>query len=148
MSIEKTFGMIKPEGIERSLIGDIERRICDAALLIEDKKQIIMNGQQFIALYGHIEKTVPQLYEPMKDYMTTNMVEVLKISGEDAVKRLLAVRGSSNPKYALPGTIRGDYANDQDYDVLYKQCKPALNVFHASGSEEEAQRALEAFFGR
>lgn len=145
--IEKTFGMIKPEAIERNLIGEIEKRIYDIGLTIEEKKRIIITDEQFNVLYGHTQEKRPEIYEPLKEYMTNNTVEVLKISGLDAVKRLLTLRGSSNPKDALPGTIRGDYAKDQDYDELYKQGKPSLNVFHASDNKEEAKRVLDAFFG-
>jgi len=147
LDIEETFGLIKPETIERNLVNEIKNRIKNAGLIIEEKKRMVMTIDQFDLLYGHTKQKKPAIYEPMKEYMTSNSVEVLRISGVNAVERLLLLRGSSNPAEALPGTIRGDYAKDQDYKVLYERKKPALNVFHASDSREEARRDLKAFFG-
>jgi nucleoside-diphosphate kinase len=146
-SLEQTFGMIKPEGIARKLEDSIESRIMGAGLQIAEKKKVIMSDYQFSLLYGHVEQKQPEIYKPMKDYLTANPVIVLRIAGEDAVRKVLELRGSSNPADALPGTIRGDYAKDQDYNQLPKQGKPALNVFHASGSLEEAKTMLKEFFG-
>lgn len=145
--IEETFGMIKFEAMERNLIGEIEKRIYDIGLTIEEKKQIIMTLEQFNVLYAHTKEKRPKIYESLKEYMTKNPVIVMRISGINAVETLLALRGSSNPKDAKPGTIRGDYAKDQDYAVLYDQRKPALNVFHTSDNKEEAKRVLDVFFG-
>ncbi len=74
MSLEETFGMIKPEGIMRKLEDYIESRITNAGLCITEKKKIIMSDYQFSLLYGHVEKRRPEIYAPMKDYMTTNLI--------------------------------------------------------------------------
>ena len=145
--LEETFGMIKPEGIERKLVRNIEIRITDSGLFIVEKKRLIMIEYQFSMVYGHVKQNQPLIYDQLKEYMTTNPVIVLRVRGEEAVQRLSVLRGSSNPTEALPGTIRGDYAKDQDYNVLYKQRKIALNVFHASDSLEEANKMLKEFFG-
>lgn len=145
--LERTFGMIKPEAIERGLVEEIERRIHDADLRIEDKKTVHMNEIQFESIYGHTKGKVPEIYSDLKEHLMKNPVYVLKISGCDAVNKLLRIRGSSNPAESLPGTIRGDYAKDQDYKKLLKLGKTAKNVFHASDSLEEARRDLHMFFG-
>lgn len=140
-----TFGMIKPEAFERGLVTEIERRICAAGLVIEDKKVVVMTEEQVFILYGHIKARVPDIYAVMEKYLITNPVEVLKVRGRGALVRLLAVRGASNPSDAAPGTVRGDYAKDQGYDKRGK--KLSLNVFHAADSVEEVKKALELFFG-
>jgi len=106
-----------------------------------------MSEEQFNVLYGHIKEKRPKIYKSLREYMTNNSVIVMRVSGVNAIQTLLALRGSSNPSDSKPGTVRGDYAKDQDYTKLYDLRKPALNVFHASDNKEEAKRVLDAFFG-
>jgi len=148
MAIESTFGMVKPEGLERHLVEEIEERIFATGLDIEEEESLVMSVEQFEMLYGHAKKSMtPAMYDKMKDYLTTNEVLVLKINGESAIEKLLKLRGSSNAKYAAPGTIRGDYARNQDYAELFKKGDIAKNVFHAADSADEAKRDLILFFG-
>jgi nucleoside-diphosphate kinase len=144
---ERTFGMIKPEGIARNLVDEIEKRITAAGLEITNKKRLTLSVGQYDVLYGHVRIKSPRIYEPMKAYLTSNPSIIMIVSGTDAVERLLEVRGSSDPNDALPGTIRGDFARDQGYQKMYEINRPSLNVFHAADSIEEAKRDLKEFFG-
>lgn len=146
-SKETTFGMIKPEAISRGIVDDIFRRIREEGLCIEDERKIIMTPKQVEKIYGHFKKKCPKLYSPMEEYLTENYSIVLKVSGENAIERLLKLRGSSNSSESPPGTIRGDYAKDQNYKKLKEEGKIALNVFHAPDSEKDAKRNLYTFFG-
>jgi nucleoside-diphosphate kinase len=98
-------------------------------------------------MYGHLKHTLPEIYHPLREYLVGNQVIALKISGKAAIQRLLELRGASNPKDAAPGTIRGDYAKDQDYELLLAQGKPSLNLFHAASDRKEADSTLQSFFG-
>ena len=131
MELEQTFGLVRPEALERGLLDDIIKRIEDAGLVVEEQKEGIMPQLLFEIVYGcrrHQESYVgsenrrfyeyPVYHDDHREYLTSNPVVALRVSGEDAVKRLLAVRGADNPVHSLPGTIRGDYAADQDYNVL------------------------------
>jgi nucleoside-diphosphate kinase len=146
MGEEVSFGLIKPEGIERKLVEEIERRISDSGLEIVREKEVVMKEEQFELVYGHAKEKIPNTYDMMKEYMTSNTSKILEVRGENAVERLLKLRGASNARYAAAGTIRGDFARDQDYDVAYDQGKLALNVFHASDSADEAKIILKTFF--
>jgi len=146
-TVERTFGMIKPEGLTRNLVEEILHRIREAGLEVEQKKEITLTVEQYTLLYGHIKQKQPRIYEPMKAYLTSNPCIVLVVKGRNAVTKLLEVRGSSNPADSSLGTIRGDYAKDQDYARCYDQGKPSLNVFHASDTKVEAERDINAFFG-
>jgi nucleoside-diphosphate kinase len=106
-----------------------------------------MSELQFELLYGHVKGKIPHLYPLMRNYLTGNQSMALVVGGEDAIKMLLEIRGASNAADSPPGTIRGDYAKDQDYGRLIREGKIALNVFHAADSEEEAAKDIAAFFG-
>ena len=121
MAIENTFAMIKPEGIIKGIVNNIEAKIISSGLEIVDKKRLILDDNQFELLYGRVKHRQPFIYESLKDHMTSNPVVMMKIRGEDAIARVLEMRGNSNPKDAQPGTIRGDYAKDQDYAELYNK---------------------------
>ncbi len=143
--LEETFGMIKPEGLEHA--ADIETRILIAGLEIIAKKKVILTENQFERIYGHVKTRLPNIYEAMKDYMTSNPVMVLRVIGKDAKARLLELRGHSNAADAKPGTIRGDYAKDCDYKTFYAQSKFVKNVFHAA-EVAEAEGMINIFWSR
>jgi nucleoside-diphosphate kinase len=134
----QTIGIIKPEAIEKGLVSIITERIEDSGLTIESSLRRRLTSEEFDLIYGRVQEP-GWLHDARRDYLTSNEVIFLKITGEDAIQRLLIIRGSSNPRYASAGTLRGDFARDQDYDELGKQKKIALNIFHACDTEEEAR---------
>jgi nucleoside-diphosphate kinase len=142
--LEKTFAMIKPEGLVRA--DDIEARIIDAGLEIDARRDIILSEEQFELIYGHTRSSIPDVYDAMKSYLTSNYVRIFCVSGDDACARMLELRGSSNAADARPGSIRYDFARDQDYTVLYAEGKFAMNVFH-SADADEAETMVMTFFG-
>jgi len=142
--MEQTFGMIKPEGMIYK--NDILERIVASGLEISAMQELVLNETQFESIYGQAKNHIPRVFEDMRTYMTTRPVVVLKISGENASRQLLKLRGASNPCESEPGTIRGDYAKDQDYRVLYKRGQFAKNVFHACEADE-AEKMMQLFFG-
>jgi nucleoside-diphosphate kinase len=147
MENDKSFAIIKPEGLEKRLEAEIEKRILHEGLTIDRRATLVMNNEQFEAVYGHTQYKVPHLYAPMKDYLTRYPIQVMEISGEGAIEKLLKIRGASNPKYAAAGTIRGDFAKDQEYEALGKLGIPSKNIFHAADSYKEAKVAIDIFFG-
>ncbi len=145
-NIERTFGIIKPEGIERKLESEIFERIHEKGLIVDKSIRTILNEYQFQTIYGHVQEKIPKIYPKMQEYLTSNPVWLLEIKGKNAVEVLLQVRGASNATDAKPGTIRGDYAKDQDYKMTREKGQIAYNVFHASDSKEDAKQMLEIFF--
>ena len=144
---ETTFGIIKPEALKDEIIKDIKNRINNKNLIITRELKTKMNNEQIKVLYGPIAQKLPKVYNLLNIYLKNNEVILLKIEGKEAIKQLLAIRGSSNAKEACQGTIRGDYAKDQDYEKLRKQNKLALNFFHAADNKEEANLMIQTFFG-
>ena len=144
MAIEKTFGMIKPEGLQYA--DDIEARIIAANLEVEEQKEMTLTEEQFEIIYSHAKYSIPEVYAALKEYMTSNPVKILCVSGEMAREKLLQLRGCSNAADTQPGTIRGDYAADQDYQTLNSQGKFAKNIFHAADADD-AEEMIDIFFG-
>lgn len=143
--MQETFGLIKPEGVH--LKKEILEKIISSGLTIAEIRELILTQTQFEKIYSSAKQKIPQVYDAMRDYMTSNQVILLRVSGKDAPARLLKLRGASNPCESKPGTIRGDYAKDQDYKILYEKREFAKNVFHAA-EPSEANEMVEFFFWR
>jgi nucleoside-diphosphate kinase len=139
--MKRTVGIIKPEAIERGLVKTIIERIVGADLIIESLVCRKLSPEEFDLIYGDVQEP-KWLHDKRKKYLVSKEVILLKIKGENAEKKLLEIRGCSNPKDALPGTIRGDFAKDQDYVKLRRQKKIALNIFHACDTEQEANNLI------
>lgn len=132
-TMQKTFVMIKPDGVRKSLIGEVISRFEKRGLKIEELKKIKLSRNQAEQLYEvHRDKS---FYKELVDFVLSGPVVVMILSGEDAVKTVRDVMGATNPREAVPGTIRGDFA-----EVITE------NIVHGADSEENAQKEMTIFF--
>ena len=130
---EKTLLMIKPDAVQRSLIGRIISRIEDKGLKIIGLKMAQLSESKIDQLYDiHIEKS---FYPILKSFIISGPVIVVAIQGNDAVKVVRKLAGITNSPEANPGTIRGDFGLD-----LTK------NIVHASDAVDRAQYELDVVF--
>ena len=133
MAIEKTFIMIKPDGIQRSLAGGIISRFENKGLKIIALKMIRISRPKAEEHYEeHKGKT---FYDPLINFITSGPVIQFVLEGQNAISIVRKLIGATNPADAEPGTIRGDY-------VL---CT-TFNVIHASDSPQSAAREISLFF--
>ena len=131
--MEQTFIMLKPSTITRGLIGNILTRFENKGLKITAMKLTKMTQQQADKIYAvHREKP---FFKELVQYVKSAPIVVLVVEGEEAVKVIRNMVGSTNAKEAEPGTIRGDLANSNQ-----------KNAVHASDSIENAQREMNIFF--
>ena len=145
--MQKTVGIIKPEAIERGLVDIILKRITNSGLTIEVQVKKKITPKEFDLIYGLVQE--PEwLHEARRNYLVSNEIIFLIVSGKNAVRRLFELRGKSDPNQISIGTIRGDFANDQDYSELRAKRKIALNVFHACDTEEEARVLINHLEGK
>lgn len=129
----KTFAMVKPCGVQRGHIGDVIKRIEQKGLAISAMKLIKVSDEQAKEHYkSHIEKP---FYSELVEYLTSGPVVALVISGNDAVEMVRILAGATDPKKALPGTIRGDFSIDIQN-----------NIIHTSDSVEHAQEEIGIYF--
>lgn len=130
---ETTLGIIKPDAVDKKLIGKIITKIESSSLTIIEIKMLYLTRNTLDELYKeHIGKPfLPGLIE----FMSSGPVVLLLLEGEDAVKTLRSLCGDTNPDKALPGTIRGD-------------CGEGLpkNAIHASDSQDSAKREINLLF--
>ena len=134
MTIQKTYTMIKPDGVRNGHIGEIVNRFERAGLKIEQMRLEMVTPEQAKANYAEHEGK--PFYDGLIDYVTSGPVVKMVVSGEGAVAKVRALMGSTNPAEAAPGTIRGDFGLTMDE-----------NVIHGSDSTESAEREIGVFFG-
>jgi nucleoside-diphosphate kinase len=132
--MEKTLLIIKPDAIERKLIGKIISRIEEESLQIQDIKSVEFSRQNAEEFYA--EHRGEEFYERLINYMADKKIVVLKLEGEKAIKRLRDLVGTTDPKKAKKNTIRADYG-----------LGTPQNSAHASDSATSAKREISFFFG-
>ncbi len=131
--MQTTLILLKPDTIQRGLIGEIVARIERKWLKIIGLKMMQLNDA---IINEHYDFLMSKPFFPMlKAYMQSAPVVALAVNGNDAVKTIRTLTGATNPSEALPGTIRWDYALTID-----------ANIIHASDSEETAKVELKRFF--
>ena len=134
MAIQKTYTMIKPDGVRNGHIGEIVNRFERAGLTIEQMRLEMVTPEQAKANYAEHEGK--PFYEGLIAYVTSGPVVKMVVSGEGAVSKVRSLMGSTNPAEAAPGTIRGDFGLSMDE-----------NVIPGSVSTESAEREIGVFFG-
>ena len=130
----KTFFMIKPDGVERNLIGQIISRVEAKGFNITKIKMMIISKELAEEHYGE-HKDKP-FFNDIVSFSTRGPVVAMQGEGNDVVIQIRNLMGATNPSESTPGSIRGDLATELD-----------KNVVHGSDSDESAERELSLFFG-
>lgn len=133
MAIERTLSIIKPDGVQKNLIGEVYRRFEAAGLQIVAARMLHLTEAQAGAFYAvHRERP---FYKDLVAYMTSGPVMVQVLEGDDAVAKHRDVMGATDPAKADPDTIRADFANSIEE-----------NVVHGSDAQETARQEIAFFF--
>ncbi|MGT2801534.1 nucleoside diphosphate kinase [Streptococcus henryi] len=136
---EKTFFMIKPDGVERRLIGEIIHLIERRGFTIERLELRMATEDILRQHYSHLVDK--PFFGDILGYMLSGPVLIGVISGPKVVKSWRIMMGATNPVDAVPGSIRGDFAmGPVDGNIK--------NVVHGSDSKEAAQREIALWFGQ
>ena len=134
MAVEQTLSIIKPDGVKKNLIGEIYRRFEAAGLEILGARMMRLTTSQAEGFYAvHRERP---FYKDLVRYMTSGPVMVQVLSGDDAIARNREIMGATNPADAAPGTIRADFADSIEQ-----------NVVHGSDGPATAATEIAFFFG-
>ncbi|MCY1690671.1 nucleoside-diphosphate kinase [Exiguobacterium sp. SL14] len=131
--MEQTFLMVKPDGVERGLIGEIIGRIERKGFIIREMK--MMNVTEDLAKAHYEEHAEKPFFGELVTFLTSGPVVALRVEGADVVAVSRLMIGKTKPLEARPGTIRGDFANTM-----------SENVIHGSDSVESAERELALWF--
>jgi len=133
MSLERTLSIVKPDGVQKNVIGNVYQRFEQAGLRIVAARMLRLTQSQAEAFYGvHRERG---FFKDLVAYMVSGPVMVQVLEGEGAVLKHRDVMGATDPKKAAPGTIRADLADSIEQ-----------NVVHGSDSLENAAREIGFFF--
>ena len=132
--IEKTYTMIKPDGVRNGHIGERVNRFERVGLTVE-RMELGMVTEE-LAKANYAEHEGKPFYDGLIAYITSGPVVKMVVSGENAVATVRKLMGATNPADAAPGTIRGDFGLTMDE-----------NVIHGSDSVASAEREIGVFFG-
>ena len=117
MSSERTFAMIKPDGVQRRLVGEIVSRIEAKGYDIVALKRMVISRELAETHYG--EHQGKPFFEGLVGFITSGPVVAMVLEGENAIAGWRGMMGATNPADAAPGTIRGDYATSIDENVAH-----------------------------
>jgi len=134
MSIEKTLGIIKPDGVAKNVIGQILSRVEKSGLKIIAARMEHLNQQKAEGFYA-VHKERP-FYASLVQYMTSGPVLVFCMEGEGAISKWRELMGATDPAKAAAGTIRQDFATNIEQ-----------NSVHGSDATETARTEISYFFG-
>ncbi|MEJ2567510.1 MAG: nucleoside-diphosphate kinase [candidate division WOR-3 bacterium] len=132
--MEKTLMLIKPDAIERNLIGKIISRIEESSLRILNIKMVFFSREMTGRFYS--EHKGEEFYNRLINYMADKKVVALKLEGKKAIRTLRQLVGATDPKKAEKNTIRADFG-----------LGTPQNSVHASDSSKSAEREINLFFG-
>jgi len=132
---ERTFVMVKPDGVQRGLIGEIVSRFEDRGLKLVGAKFMQIDDDLAHQHYGEHEDK--PFFDDLVDFITSGPVMAMVWEGQDATRQVRAMMGETDPAESDPGTIRGDYGLDL-----------GRNVIHGSDNEDPGanEREIDLFF--
>ena len=132
--MQKTLVLLKPDAVQRGLIGELISRLERKGLKFVGMKLVQMDDALARRHYAeHVDKP---FFKGLAEFITSGPLVAMVVEGEDAIDMVRTLMGETNPASAAPGTVRGDYA-----------VSIGLNLVHGSDSAESAKREIALFFG-
>ena len=133
MAVERTLSIVKPDGVARNLIGQVYQRFEAAGLRIVAARMMRLTREQGEMFYAvHRERP---FFADLVRYMTSGPIMVQVLEGENAIAKNREVMGATDPKKAARGTIRADFAESIE-----------RNVVHGSDGPDTARQEIAFFF--
>ena len=133
MAVEQTLSIIKPDGVQKNLIGEIYGRFEKSGLQLVAARMMHLTSEQAQSFYAlHVERP---FFNDLVSYMTSGPVIVQVLEGDDAIARYREIMGATNPAEADPATIRADFGESIEE-----------NIVHGSDGVESATAEIAFFF--
>ncbi|MCW4459692.1 nucleoside-diphosphate kinase [Microbacterium sp. MPKO10] len=137
MAVQETLVLIKPDGVARSLTGEILRRIEAKGYSLVDIR--LIQAERDLLAEHYAEHEGKPFYEPLVEFMMSGPTVALRVAGDRVIEGFRSLAGTTDPTLAAPGTIRGDLGRDWGLPVQQ-------NLVHGSDSPESAARELSLWF--
>ena len=132
-TLERTLTIVKPDGVNKNVIGDVLMRFEKSGLKIIGLKMISLSNEEAGGFY-RVHRERP-FYASLREYMSSGPVVVVVLEGEGAISRTREIMGATDPAQAAAGTIRADHAESIE-----------RNIVHGSDSPESAAYEIPYFF--
>lgn len=147
--MEKTLIVLKPDAVQRGIVGEVLARFEKVGLKIIGMKMLSPGREHYYHHYEEIGKMISrrgeEAFNVTLEFMQQGPVIAVVLEGIDAAELVRKMVGVTEPKSALPGTIRGDYAH-MSYGHGDKEKIGIPNIIHASGDAEEAKLEIAHWF--
>lgn len=147
--MEKTLIILKPDAVQRGVVGEIITRFERAGFKIIGTKMLEPDYEHYFKHYEGIgtlkTRKGEEIFESTLASMQDGPVIAMVLEGVDAVETVRKMVGDTQPKTALPGTIRGDYAH-VSYGQASSVGKGVANIIHASADQKEAKKEIAHWF--
>jgi len=131
--MERTFAMVKPDGVQRGLVGEVIRRFEQKGIKVAALK--LMQITPELAEKHYAEHKERPFFTDLVNFITSGPVAAMVLEGENVIAMVRTMMGATNPKDSAPGTIRGDFGMTID-----------KNIIHGSDSPASAAREIGIFF--
>jgi nucleoside-diphosphate kinase len=133
MAVERTLLIVKPDGVNRGLVGEVLMRMERKGYRVEKIKGMVIGRE--LAEKHYAEHKGKPFYDDLITYITKGLSVMAVLSGENAIESVRVIMGPTDPLDATPGSIRGAYATSV-----------TQNLVHGSDSSESATREIALFF--
>lgn len=147
--MEKTLVLLKPDALQRGIIGEIITRFERVGLKIVGAKILQPNEEHYYYHYENIGKMISRrgqkAFDVTINYMQTGPVLAMVLEGVEATSIVRKLAGTTEPKSAEPGTIRGDYSHIS-FDYANSMGVSIPNLIHASSDADEAKEEIAHWF--
>lgn len=137
MSIEKTLILVKPDGVQRGLVGEVISRVEKKGYQVIALR--ILQADRALLEKHYAEHKGKPFFEPLVEFMLSGPIVAMIAQGNRVIEGFRSLAGVTDPTLAAPGTIRGDLARDAGTKVVQ-------NIVHGSDSPESAAREINIFF--
>ena len=124
---ERTLSIVKPDGVAANVIGEVVHRFESAGLRVAALKMIRLERQEAEAFY-HVHRERP-FFPSLVAFMSSGAIVPMVLEGDDAIARVRAIMGATDPAKAAPGTLRKDFASSIERNIVHGSDGPATAAF-------------------
>lgn len=125
--MQRTLSIVKPDGVNKNLVGEIVKRFEKADLRVVALKMVQLTKKQAEGFYA-VHKQRP-FFDSLTTFMCSDPIVPMVLEGKDAIKKVRDIMGATNPKDAAPGTIRKDFADSIESNVVHGSDGPDTAAF-------------------
>lgn len=125
--MQRTLSIVKPDGVNKNLVGEVIRRFEKAGLKVVALKMTHLRKKQAEGFYA-VHKTRP-FFDSLTTFMCAGPIVPMVLEGNDAIKKVRDIMGATNPKDAAPGTIRKDFADSIESNIVHGSDAPETAAF-------------------